>query len=125
MPGPGLPGLPQLRFSGSSGSPGGDPAEPVGFTGFTGQRLIIAGRMLMMGWSLDNIGASAGAAVVYDGLGATGSIVACPMVQPNASNEAWFGERGVLIEIGLFADFGADTWRGAFYVVPYREAIRR
>lgn len=113
--------LPRLPRGGAAGWSPGTAAEPVGFTGFTGQRLIIAGRMLLMGWSLDNIGASAGAAVVYDGLDATGSIAACPMVAPNSSNEAWFGDRGVLIEIGIFTDFGADTWRGAFYVMPYRE----
>lgn len=95
-------------------------AEPVGFSGLTGTNLIIAGRMLLMGWSLDNIGASAGTVIVHDGLDATGGIVACPMVSPNSSNDQWFGDTGILIGIGLFADFGADTWRGAFYVAPFR-----
>lgn len=101
----------------------GLPAIPVAITGKTGGVELIGGRCLLMGWSVDNTSAGNIPLLVYDGADASGMIVASPVVATISSNDQWFGDSGVLLNIGLFVNLGAGPWNGSFYVVPLRSDL--
>lgn len=82
---------------------------------------MIGGRVLLLGWAVMNAVSSSQQMFLRDGTDGSGPVI-IPMTLPSFGNSyEWFGDKGVLFEIGVHATFTATTWQGSIFVVPLRE----
>lgn len=94
------------------------PSKPIQFKAITASQLIVKGRYLLNGISLNNTATVAGVATLHDGEDTTGQIT---LVQPFAASNGAFQVApagGVLCEMGVYLELSAGTISGCVWVVP-------
>lgn len=94
------------------------PAKVLGVPPAGANGMVAKGRYRLVGWSLQNNGAAAATFIFYDGESATGNILGVINLAAQATDNAWFGDRGVACDIGIWSQSGGVALRGSLYVVP-------
>lgn len=96
----------------------GLPAEPIPFTGVAANTLIASGRFIVTGFTTSNASTSAQTFNLRDGLDNTGKVIV--EFSPNASAKQVVSlpSRGLLVEIGIWAECGGGPISGAVYAIP-------
>lgn len=94
------------------------PAIPISVQAATGNRLLLSGRMLLRGWSLQNGNAGAQVVQLLDGTDSTGLVVAYGSLPAGANFAGPSADAGILLTVGAFLVVAAGPLNGAVYVTP-------
>lgn len=97
------------------------PSQPNQFIAVTAGQLLLSGRYLVTGITINNTSTNAGTVTLYDGQDTTGTIVLAQHFSASGTQTTPTVPNGVLCEIGVFMNVTAGSISGAVWAVPLSE----
>lgn len=94
------------------------PSQPFQFVAVTAGQLLLSGRYLVTGITINNSATVAGTVTLYDGQDTTGTIALTQHFSASGTQTTPTVPNGVMCEIGVFMNVTAGNISGAVWAVP-------